>query len=295
MKKSLIIILTVLVLLTGCTKEEDKVTTTTKTSSTSTTTTTTEKTTTESTTTSTTKKSTTTTSKKTTSTTKKTTGAVVNKTYNNVAEIKGTKVDKGKTSKGYSIYEIDGVTYVDGFLIANKSYFLPKDFYPKDTYKKATSSTTNCQTCINKTVWSAWQDLQAAAKKDGITLWVQSGYRSYSYQGTLYNNYVKRDGQKEADTYSARPGSSEHQTGLCFDLNNAGRKFNGTKEAEWVDKNAYKFGFIIRYPQGKQSITGYIYESWHLRYVGTDLAKKLYNNGDWITLEEHFGIDSKYK
>ena len=129
----------------------------------------------------------------------------------------------------------------------------------------------------------------------GLNLWVQSGYRSYERQEYLYNNYVARDGKTAADTYSARPGHSEHQSGYAFDLNTITDAFANTKEGKWVDDNAYKYGFVIRYPKGKEGATGYKYESWHLRYVGKDLAEKLYNNGDWISMEEYFGIDSQYK
>ena len=98
-----------------------------------------------------------------------------------------------------------------------------------------------------------------------------------------------------------RAGHSEHQTGLAFDvcehtspdtcINNG---FDNTSQAKWISENCYKYGLIVRYPQGKDAITGYMYESWHLRYVGVDLATKLYNNGNWITLEEYFGITSRY-
>ena len=101
-------------------------------------------------------------------------------------------------------------------------------------------------------------------------------------------------GSEAADKYSARAGHSEHQTGYCFDLNTIDDSFAFTNEGKWVDNNAYLYGFIIRYPKGKEELTGYQYESWHLRYVGKDLAKVLYNNGDWITMEEYFGLTSKY-
>ena len=102
------------------------------------------------------------------------------------------------------------------------------------------------------------------------------------------------DGKALADTYSARPGHSEHQSGLAIDINMADSAFDSSPEAKWLNDNAYKYGFILRYPKGKDNITGYMYESWHFRYVGTELANKLYNDGNWITLEEYFGIDSKY-
>lgn len=252
------------------------------------TTTTTEKTTTEETTT--------------TTTTKKTTQATDNGTFGKVAEISGTKETVGTSSKGFEIYKINGITYIDGYLIANKSYFLPEDYVPSDTYKSAVGATNTCNSCINNTVYKAWQKMQKAAANDGISIYIGSGYRPYKTQKNIYNNYVARDGQEKADTYSARAGSSEHQTALCFDIcgtNLPGSKcissaFNDTAEAKWIDKNAAKYGFIIRYPKNKMDETGYKYESWHVRYVGTELANKLYNNGDWITMENYFGITSKY-
>lgn len=182
------------------------------------------------------------------------------------------------TSKGFKGEVIDGVTYIDGVLIANKTYSLPSD------YGNGLTSATQ----------SAFGKMNADAKSLGLSLWIASGYRSYWTQNTLYNNYVASDGKEEADTYSARPGYSEHQTGLAFDLNSVEDSFANTDEGKWVKDNCYRYGLIIRYPKGKESITGYIYEPWHLRYVGVDLATKLYNDGDWITLEEYFGIDSKY-
>ena len=99
-------------------------------------------------------------------------------------------------------------------------------------------------------------------------------------------------------TYSARPGHSEHQTGLAMDILTSSTSESKTPQfkpaLDWLADNAYKHGFILRYPEGKNHITGYIFEPWHYRYVGTELAEILYNNGDWITLEEYFGIDSAY-
>lgn len=243
----------------------------------------------------TTKKSTSTTSSTTSTSTTTTTKKLDEKTYAKVKEIDGEKVSKGKTSKGYDIYEINGITYVDGYLIANKSYFLPEDYAPSDTYTKADkTSNKQCATCINNTAYAAWKDMKADASALNLNIWIQSGFRSFVKQTELYNRYVQRDGKEKADTYSARPGSSEHQTGLCFDLNSISAAFANTNEGKWVNQNAWKYGYIIRYPKGKSNETGYVYESWHLRYVGTELAKKLYNNGDWITLEDYFGITSKY-
>ena len=141
--------------------------------------------------------------------------------------------------------------------------------------------------------------MKAAAALDGFEIRIGSGYRSYKSQTTIYKNYVKRDGQAKADTYSARPGHSEHQSGLAIDICASGYKcigsgFNGTPPANWLSENAYKYGFILRYPNGKSNETGYKFESWHYRYVGVELATKLYNGGNWITLEDYLGITSKY-
>lgn len=230
---------------------------------------------------------------KTTTTSSTTTKSTTTK-ETTTTKVSTTKVIKLKTSKDFDIVIKDGVTYVGGYLIVNKTYSLPESYIPKNTYKKVTSSTTICSSCLVKDAYDAFEKMRVDAKKKNITLWIQSGYRSYSYQNGLYNMYVKKDGVSKADTYSARPGYSEHQSGYALDLNNVNDSFATTKEGKWVNENAYKYGYILRYPKGKESITGYKYESWHLRYVGESLASKLYNNGDWITLEEYFGIDSKY-
>ena len=182
------------------------------------------------------------------------------------------------TSKGFSGKVVDGVTYIDGVLIANKTYKLPSNY--------GNGLTWETQNAFNK--------MREAAVKEGLNIWISSGYRSYWDQNYIYNNYVSRDGQAAADRYSARAGHSEHQTGLAFDLNSIDDSFTYTEEGKWTKDHCYNYGLILRYPQGKESITGYMHESWHFRYVGVELATKLYNNGDWITLEEYYGIDSKY-
>ncbi len=187
------------------------------------------------------------------------------------------------TSKGFHGETKNGITTIDGIIIANKTYSLPSSYAPG----------------MNANVTAHANEMFAAAKEAGYTMWNQSGFRSYEKQKSLYNNYVNRSGKAAADTYSARPGHSEHQTGLAFDVCATNRpcinsNFDSTAEAAWLSENAYKYGFILRYPSGKSGITGYKYESWHFRYVGVDLATKLYNGGNWITLEEYFGITSEY-
>jgi len=166
----------------------------------------------------------------------------------------------------------NGVTYIDGILLVNKQYSIPK------TYGNG-----NNQEALNK-----FKLLQNDAKKVGYTINLLSSYRSYEYQRNLYNNYVKLHGQAEADTFSARPGHSEHQTGLAFDVGKIDNNYGNTSEGIWLAKNAHKYGFIIRYPKGKEKITGYMYEPWHIRYLGIDIATKVYNSG--LCLEEYLKV-----
>lgn len=186
---------------------------------------------------------------------------------------------ENKTKKGFIIEQINGVTYIDDTLIVNKTYSLP------DTYGNG----------LEKEVLDAFDLMKADASAIGLNIYIASSFRSYEQQVNLYNKYVLRDGKDAADTYSARPGYSEHQSGLSFDLNSINSSFTNTAEGKWVNDNCYLYGFIIRFPEGKENETGYKYESWHLRFVGKELAKKLYNNGDWLSLEGYFGIDSKYQ
>ena len=170
------------------------------------------------------------------------------------------------------------ITYIDGYLIVNKTYSLPQNYGKK----------------LNRKLVKAFNKMKKDALKEEINLKILSGFRSFDRQKEIYNNYIKED-PKNADNYSARPGHSEHQSGLAIDINNASDAFINSNEANWLDRNAYKYGFILRYPKNKSNITGYKYEPWHYRYVGKKLAKKLYNNGLWETMEEYFGIESKYK
>ncbi len=130
----------------------------------------------------------------------------------------------------------------------------------------------------------ALEILFEAAKQDGIRLSTVSGYRSYSKQNTIYERKVASAGVEVADAYVALPGSSEHQLGLAMDVSKTNSsslssKFGTTAEGKWVAENAYKYGFIIRYPEGMEEITGYSYEPWHLRYIGIEYAKEVYESG----------------
>lgn len=170
-------------------------------------------------------------------------------------------------------------TYINGILLANKIYPLPSTFAPGE----------------NPEAKQALDQMLAAAKQQGFDLVAFSGYRSFEYQTTLYNNYVQRDGQAAADRYSARPGYSEHQTGLAFDIGERGKEdlwlteeFGETPAGQWLFAHAQEYGFILRFPQNKEDITGYMYESWHYRYVGKDIAKEITQQN--ITLEEYLGV-----
>ncbi len=183
----------------------------------------------------------------------------------------------GYTSKGYVISQKNGITYVNNVLVANKTYSLPESYNPGDLL-------SDCA--------KAFKEMQSAASKEGLSIWNASGFRSYELQKSLYNRYSDRDGKEAADRYSARPGHSEHQSGLAIDLNEITSSFKDTAEGKWVAANCHKYGFILRYPQGKEAQTGYMYEPWHIRYVGVDTATKIYNSG--LCLEEYFGITSAY-
>ena len=183
----------------------------------------------------------------------------------------------GTSTKGYAIQNINGATYVNGILIVNKSYSLPASFAPGG---------------ITQEVQNAFNQMEADARAQGLNIWIQSSYRSYDYQVSIYNSYVAQDGKALADTYSARPGYSEHQSGLCFDLNSIDDSFTDTPEGKWVDAHAHEYGFVIRFPKGKEAVTGYQYESWHLRYVGLEYAKIMHDNN--LCLEEFLGVTSEY-
>ncbi|WP_226037999.1 M15 family metallopeptidase [Aquibacillus saliphilus] len=137
------------------------------------------------------------------------------------------------------------------------------------------------------------EELFLEAEAAGLDLVASSGYRSFQRQKQIYERNVETKGQEEADKFSARPGTSEHQTGLAMDVTTAEvafaleQTFKQTDEGAWLAENAHKFGFIIRYPEGDSEITGYSYEPWHIRYVGMDIAKEVYLNQ--MTLEEYFG------
>ena len=191
---------------------------------------------------------------------------------------------KVNVKKGSGVEVNNGVTYIDGILVANKSYSLPESYNPGG---------------LTPDTYAAFQELVQAAANDGISIYLSSGFRSYELQSQIYNNYVSTYGKETADTFSARPGYSEHQTGMAIDVNIVDDSFIGTPEAIWIEAHCEEFGFILRYPYGKQEVTGYKYEPWHIRYIGKENAKALRAEADKrddvnLTLEEYLGIDSYY-
>ncbi len=182
----------------------------------------------------------------------------------------------------------------DIHIIVNKKSMLPDGYKPEDlVVPNVTFAFSGIyeKSYMRKEAAGALEKLFALAEKDGITLQAVSGFRSQAYQRSVYQNNVKVNGKEQTDRVSARPGHSEHQTGLTMDVSASSvgdtleQSFGTTKEGKWLAENAHRAGFIIRYLKGKESITGYSYEPWHIRYVG-DIANEIFEKG--ITLEEYY-------
>ncbi len=218
------------------------------------------------------------------------------------AEYQGKKATVGVTIK-YALEDtvktVSGKNIVtnetDIAVVVNKERGLPDTYEPTDLTEPNVDFSFSGKAdkrMLRKEAAQALEKLFKQASGDGIKLYGVSGYRSRATQVSVYNNNVKTQGQAEADKVSARPGFSEHQTGLAIDVSSQSAKFaleevfGTTKEGKWLAEHAHETGFIIRYPKGKESITGYSYEPWHIRYVGVDIAKVVYENR-W-TLEEYF-------
>lgn len=180
-------------------------------------------------------------------------------------------------------------------VLVNKHFKLPDNYQPHLlVYPKVRFLGGHTEKAKMRLVAAnALEKMFRAAAKDGIPLVGVSAYRSSRAQTALFNRYVARDGKTKALTYSALPGTSEHETGLAIDVSGAGGQgaattaFAGTKESNWLEKHAQDYGYIIRYPKGKEAVTGYEYEPWHLRYVGPTVAKAIKENDQ--TLEEYLG------
>ncbi|WP_349410615.1 M15 family metallopeptidase [Pseudalkalibacillus sp. SCS-8] len=186
----------------------------------------------------------------------------------------------------------------DPLVLVNKERNLPADFVPEDLVIPNvpfpfTEDLPKKQ--LQKVAADAAEALFDQAEKDGIPLFAQSGYRSYDRQEAIFTANAERVGEEEANKFSAFPGQSEHQSGLALDVTSPEvefklvEQFGETEAGRWVKANAHKYGFIIRYPKGKETITGYQYEPWHLRYVGKEHAKRIHEQN--MTLEEYLGVE----
>lgn len=171
-------------------------------------------------------------------------------------------------------------------VLVNKYRLLPADYAPQVESVGASYGSGS----LRPQAAAAFRAMADAARADGISLRSVSAYRSYARQESTYNRWLSQDSQASVDTYSARPGASEHQTGLALDINVASLKahFEDTPAYAWLAEHCAEYGFILRYPQGKEHITGYQFEPWHYRYVGVEVAQVCMDRG--LTLEEYFAL-----
>ena len=196
-------------------------------------------------------------------------------------------LDKDFYEETYSTIES-----LDTSMLVNKYYLLDSSYVPTDlvnvsqTYAWGEIGSQQ----VREVAYNAFLDMWNAAHEEGYYLMINSSYRSYADQEAVYNNYKNSSGERYADSIAARPGSSEHQTGLAIDIfsktNTNKNTFAESAEAQWLADNSYKYGFILRYPEDKVDITGYSYEAWHFRYVGEDIATYIYEHN--ITFEEYY-------
>ncbi len=175
-------------------------------------------------------------------------------------------------------------------ILVNKSHPLPEDYVPDDLVKvnvKFNKTATDEEKMMRKEAAFALEKMFMAAERDKIELYGVNGYRSYDTQKQLYDDDSRTKGYSYSEQYDAKPGTSEHQTGLAMDVTNSrySTNFGETVEGKWLKNNCYKYGFIIRYPIGMENITGYAYEPWHVRYVGVKAAEDIHSRG--IVLEQY--------
>lgn len=184
--------------------------------------------------------------------------------------------------------------YTDILSVANKKHALPYDYVPGDLRTVNVDRSANWQ--MRDEAATALENMFTAAGNDGITLVACSGYRSAVYQDQLYSGYVQSYGTATADSISSRPGYSDHQTGLAMDIGDHDQAtvfttdMKNTPEGQWLYTHAHEYGFVLRYPEGKEYITGYSFEPWHYRYVGIAVAEAMYAISPDETLEEYLGV-----
>lgn len=185
------------------------------------------------------------------------------------------RVNVGLDSPFYQ--NIKTITYPHELLVlVNKYNKLPDNFQQYNLIPMAREYTNGGGHLLADVAYEKYTQMADAAKSEGLSMRVVSAYRTESYQAGLYNNKLRATGRVNADNYSARPGHSEHQTGLAVDINSTRGSFEYTAEFKWLKQHAHEYGFILRYPKGKEWITGYAYEPWHYRYVGVDVATVIY-------------------
>lgn len=177
----------------------------------------------------------------------------------------------------------------DILILVNKYNYLSKNYEPENIVDVKNWYCYG-EAQLREEAYDAFINMFNAAKKDDVTLIINSGYRNYKQQDETYQDFYEIYGEDEANKIAARPGFSEHQTGLSIDLTSydetADNSFENTNEFKWLQENAYKYGFILRYPKNKEKITGYDYESWHYRYVGIEVATKIKDLD--ITFDEYY-------
>ncbi|BFH17481.1 M15 family metallopeptidase [Paenibacillus melissococcoides] len=204
---------------------------------------------------------------------------------------------KSEFALANTVQEVDGRAVVTNeesiMVVVNKERYLPDGYEPPDLVEpnvKFSFDEPHEKRHMRKEAAEALEALFAGAEQDGITLNAVSGYRSYQRQQSLFNHYVETQGKEYASRVSAVPGTSEHQTGLAIDVSSPSvgnvleEVFGDSEEGKWLAEHAHEYGFIIRYPKDGESITGYVYEPWHIRYVGKEAADAIYSEG--TTLEQ---------
>lgn len=175
-------------------------------------------------------------------------------------------------------------------VLCNKYYQLSSDYTPSDLVEvpSAYHVSDGKEYKLRQDALDAFKTMADAAAKESISLKIISAYRSNAFQENLYNKYVSANGKEAADRFSARPGHSEHETGLAIDINDVSQAFENTDAFKWLTENAHLYGYILRYPKGKEALTGYMYEPWHYRYLGIDLATKVKTSG--LTYDAYYAM-----